>query len=56
MQSFLEVSFWNGLPNKEKGGKIQKEQRNAASNKNQGSVKYSGLIISVLYRGSASKI
>jgi len=56
MQSFLEVSFWNGLPNKERGGKIQKEQRCAVSSQNQGSIKYSGLIISVLYRESASKI
>jgi len=56
MQSFLEVSFWNGLPNKEKDGKIQNEQRYAVSSQNQGSVKYSGLIISMLCREKTSKI
>jgi hypothetical protein len=48
MQSFLEVWFWNGLPNKEKGERNQKEERYAVSRQNQGSIKYSTLIISML--------
>jgi hypothetical protein len=55
MQSFLEI-VWNGLPNKERVKEIKMEQRCPVSKQNQGSVKYSRLIISQLYRRRPSKI